>query len=149
MKSNMKHVLLWTQFLPQDKDIIAICYSSEQLMHDKFYQQQHLHLWLIVFWFRNYLLMNKDNPYPKGAWVQISPALYASCADPLINPPPTQVAPMVNIPTNSPMSRPANITWHGVILCQLWKITVSSLSVLFTKSLMTTYFLIGEKPIRR
>ena len=38
------------------------------------------------------LLMNKDSPYPNGACVQINPALYVSCAEPLMKPPPTHVA---------------------------------------------------------
>ena len=36
--------------------------------------------------------MNKDSPYPNGACVQINPALYVSCAEPLMKPPPTHVA---------------------------------------------------------
>ena len=36
--------------------------------------------------------MNKDIPYPNGACVQINPALYVSCAEPLMKPPPTHVA---------------------------------------------------------
>ena len=34
-----------------------------------------------------------------------------TCAEPLMNPPPTQVAPMVSTPTPKPMSLPASITW--------------------------------------
>ena len=41
--------------------------------------------------------IKSDKPYPKGAWVQINPALYVSSADPLIKPPPTHVAGKKNV----------------------------------------------------
>ena len=52
----------------------------------------------------------KLKAYPIGAWHQIKPLEYVISAVPLMYPPPTHVAVMVNIPTNIPIFLPANIT---------------------------------------
>ena len=73
-------------------------------------------------------------------YVNIINRCFGTCADPLMKPPPTQVAPIVRTPTPKPMSRPASITCISFFITTITKFYLQL--YLFTCSVLASFFLV-------